>query len=48
MIDKEKKIEILNKTINRYTDLLAKYGNVSTWKNYIKKAKKEIAILRAN
>jgi len=47
-ISKERKIEILNNTIERYTNLLAKYGNVSTWKNYIKKAEVELNQLKGS
>ena len=47
-ISKERKIEILNNTIERYTNLLAKYGNVSTWKNYIKKAGVELNQLKGS
>ena len=45
-ISKERRIEILNNTIERYTNLLAKYGNVSTWKNYVKKAEVELNQLK--
>ncbi len=47
-ISKERRIEILNNTIERYTNLLAKYGNVSTWKNYIKKAEVELNQLKGS
>lgn len=47
-ITKERKVEILNNTIERYTNLLAKYGNVSTWKNYIKKAEVELNQLKGS
>ena len=47
-ISKERKVEILNNTIERYTNLLAKYGNVSTWKNYIKKAEVELNQLKGS
>jgi len=46
MTDIERRIEILNNTIERYTNLLAKYGNVSTWKNYVKKAEAELNQLK--
>lgn len=47
-ISKERRIEILNNTIERYTNLLAKYGNVSTWKNYVKKAEVELNELKGS
>lgn len=37
-----KRIQILEKRINRYTELLDKYGNVTTWNNIIKKSELEI------
>lgn len=45
-INKERRIEILNNTIEKYKNLLAKYGNVSTWKNYVKKAEVELNQLK--
>jgi hypothetical protein len=46
MLNKERRIEILNNTIEKYKNLLAKYGNVSTWKNYVKKAEVELNQLK--
>ena len=48
IINKERKIEILNNTIEKYTNLLAKYGSVSTWKNHIKKAEVELNKLKGS
>lgn len=42
-LDKQiKRIQLLDKRIDRYTELLDKYGNVTTWKNIVKKSEVEI------